>query len=322
MLSEKMLTAMLLGHAMADAIGVPVEFSGRNRLKINPVTGIREYGTYHQPAGTWSDDTSLSVAAMESISRLGEIDYTDIMKNFVEWYEHDKFTAGDVRFDVGNTTARAIENFMLGIAPLECGPTNESTSGNGSLMRIFPVAAYLYLKRGNNFDADAMQIVHNFSKITHGSYTCQISCGIYCLIAAEIFDGQDLKTAIHSGIDKAKIFYENLREFDDAAKKCARVFGEDFADIPEDKIKSSGYVIDSLEAAIWCLLNTGNYKDLVLKAVNLGGDTDTIGAIAGGLAGAFYGLEQIPADWLSALKKKFYLEKIAADFYRASERND
>ncbi len=318
---EKM-TAMLIGHAMADAIGVPVEFSKRAHLKKNPVTGILEYGTYHQPAGTWSDDTSLSIAAMESISRLGKIDYADIMKNFVEWYEHDKFTANDVIFDVGNTTAQAIENFMLGITPLECGPTNESTSGNGSLMRIFPVAAYLYLKRGNNFDADAMQTVHNFSRITHGSYSCQMSCGVYSLIAAEIFDGQDLKKAILSGINKAKNFYGNLREFEEAAQRLARIFDANFANLPEEEISSRGYVIASLESALWCLLNTDNYKDLVLKAVNLGGDTDTIGAIAGGLAGAFYGLEEIPAEWLSALKKKSYLEKIAADFYKVGERND
>ena len=321
-LTLEKLNAMLLGHAMADAVGVPVEFSKRENLKVNPVTGVQGYGTYMQPPGTWSDDTSLSIAAMESISRLGEIDYADIMKNFVEWYECDKFTAGDVRFDVGSTTARAIENFMLGIPALECGPTENFSSGNGSLMRIFPVAAYLYLKRGNNFDAEAMQTVHNFSRITHGSYRCKMSCGVYCLIAAEIFDGQDLKTAIYTGIDKAKNFYGALREFEEAVNRLHRIFDENFADIPEDEISSRGYVVDSLEAALWCLLNTNSYKDLVLKAVNLGGDTDTIAAIAGGLAGAFYGLEQIPADWLSELKKKSYLEKIAADFYRASERND
>ena len=315
MLTEKIVTSMLLGHATADAVGVPVEFTKRYRLKEKPVVDMREYGTYGQPAGTWSDDTSLTIAAMESMARLKKIDYADILKNFLAWYNGNKFNANDETFDVGNTTATAIENFANGTPPLECGPTHDTSAGNGSLMRISPVAMYLYFQRGNNFDAAAMQIVHNFSALTHGQEKCLIACGIYCLIAAEIFDGQNLNVAISNGLNKAKIFYENLREFDEDLSSFKRLFAENFAELPEDEIKSRGYVVDSLEAAIWCLLNTDNYKDLVLKAVNLGGDTDTIGAIAGGLAGAFYGVEQIPQNWLDVLKKKDYLTQTATAFY-------
>ncbi|MBQ7705799.1 MAG: ADP-ribosylglycohydrolase family protein [Selenomonadaceae bacterium] len=317
MITEKICISMLLGHAVADAAGVPVEFTKRQRLKEKPVVDMRAYGTYGQPAGTWSDDTSLTVAAMESMTRLKKIDYEDILKNFLDWYNDDKFTATDETFDCGNTTAEAIANFRTGIEPLNCGPTQDFSAGNGSLMRISPVAMYLYLTRGKNLDAAAMETVHNFSSITHGQKKCLISCGIYCLIAVEIFDGQDLKVAISNGLANAKKFYENLREFEDTLKIFDRVFDEKFAGLPEDEIKSRGYVVDSLEAAIWCLQNTDNYKDLVLKAVNLGGDTDTIAAIAGGLAGAFYGLENIPEKWLGVLKKKDYLEKMAADFYNA-----
>jgi ADP-ribosylglycohydrolase len=321
MFNQQTVISMLLGHAMADAIGVPVEFSKRQKLKDNPVTGVREFGTYNQPAGTWSDDTSLTVAAMESMARLKKIDYEDILKNFTNWYNQDKFTANDETFDCGNTTAEAIRNFRKGNAPLDCGPNHEQSASNGSLMRIFPVAIYLYQTRGNNFDADAMEIVHNFSAITHRNLRCLIACGVYCLVAAEIFDGQNLQTAISNGLNKAKNYYYNLSEFKDALKPFERLFSENFSKLYEVEIKSSGYVVESIEAALWCLLQTDNYKDLVLKAVNLGGDTDTIGAIAGGLAGAFYGVEQIPAEWLDVLKKKEYLTKMAKDFYRAFESN-
>lgn len=316
-MTQETIISMLLGHATADAAGVPVEFTKRYRLKENPVVDMRAYGTYGQPAGTWSDDTSLTIAAMESMTRLKKIDYADILKNFWAWYNEDKFNANDITFDVGNTTANAIMNFAQDIPPLECGPTHDHSAGNGGLMRISPVAMYLYFKRGKTFDETFFETVHNFSSITHGHKTCLISAGIYCLIAAEIFDGQNLKVAISNALTNAKNFYGNLREFDETLKSFERLFEKNFAALPENKIKSTGYVVASLEAAIWCLLNTDNYKDLVLKAVNLGGDTDTIGAIAGGLAGAFYGVKQIPQNWLDVLKKKDYLEKIATDFYNA-----
>ncbi len=317
MLTQKTVTSMLLGHAVADAVGVPVEFTKRYKLKDNPVVDMRAYGTYGQPAGTWSDDTSLTVAAMESMARLKKIDYADIMKNFLAWYNEDKFTATDETFDCGNTTANAISNFADGIPPLECGPDHENSAANGGLMRISPVAMYVYFKHGNNFYPETFETVHNFSSITHGNKNCLIAAGIYCSVAAGIFDGQTLQLAISKGLSRAQNFYGNLREFKEAFKNFERLFDKNFDKFFEDEIKSTGYVVASLEAAIWCLLNTDNYKDLVLKAVNLGGDTDTIGAIAGGLAGAFYGLEQIPQNWLDVLKKKKYLEKIAADFYNA-----
>lgn len=320
MLTQEKMISMLLGHATADAVGVPVEFTKRHKLKNNPVVNLREYGTYNQPAGTWSDDTSLTVAAMESISRLKKIDFEDILKNFLAWYSESKFTANDETFDCGNTTATAISNFKHGFPPLECGVNHENSASNGSLMRISPVAMYLYLTRGKIFDETFFETVHNFSSITHGNKKCLIACGIYCLIAAEIFDGKNLQVAISNALANAKNFYGNLREFEEPLKSFERLFEKNFDKLLEDEIKSTGYVVHSLEAAIWCLVNTDNYKDLVLTAVNLGGDTDTVAAIAGGLAGAFYGAKQIPQNWLDALKKKDYLTQVATDFYNSFER--
>lgn len=307
---------MLLGHAVGDAVGVPVEFSSRLKLKNNPVTNMRAFGTYNQPAGTWSDDTSLTVAAMESIARLKKIDYGDIMQNFADWHGNNKFTANDETFDCGNTTGAAIRNFLEGNAPLSCGISDEYSNGNGSLMRIFPAAVYIYMTRGNNFDEDAIDTIHKFSALTHAHKRSFVACVIYCRIAAEIFDGQNLSSAIHAGFEKSMDYYSGRSDFSDEVNHYRFFFPENFGALPEEKINSRGYVVDALKAALWCLLNTEDYKSLVLRAVNLGGDTDTIAAIAGGLAGAFYGVENIPADWLTTLKKKSYLEKIAADFYQ------
>lgn len=317
------LTAMLLGHAVGDALGVPVELSLRWRLAENPVVDMRGYGTHNQPPGTWSGDTSLTLATMDSISRRGKIDYEDIMQNFVAWYSGDMFTANDITFDCDPITSAAIENFLKGNPPLDAGIADEYANENGALIRMLPAAAYVYLTRGNNFDEDAMKIVHNVASLTHAHPRTLIACGIYCMIAGEIFDGRDLETAIANGLTKAREFYGGSIRFNAELFHYDELFKKDFAALPEDKIVSRVYVVDNLKAALWCLLNTDNYKDLALKAVNLGGDTDTVAAIAGGLAGAAYGLGEIPADWLAILRKKDYIEQVADKFYKTfdKERN-
>ena len=302
--------AALLGLAVGDALGVPVEFSSRNKMKKSPVTGMREFGVWNQPIGTWSDDTSLTIAAMESISRLKKLDDVDVMKNFVRWLRDDEFTANNDTFDCGNTTGAAIDNFMYGMSPDECGMDSENSNGNGSLMRIFPAVFYAYTKAET--DEEALQIVHKFSALTHAHEISQMACGIYYLIAAQILDGQNLKYAISNGLKQAKEFYTNQQEFLNAAEVYSRMFKEDFATLTEDEIKSSGYVVATLEAVTWCLLNTNDYKTLVLKAVNLGGDTDTIGAIAGGIGGLYYGLG-LPR--LKVLKRREYLEDLSEKFF-------
>ncbi len=309
-MNEKIVKGMLLGLATGDALGVPVEFESRMTLKNTPVENMRAFGSWSQPAGTWSDDTSLTIATMESISRLGKIDYQDIMENFLRWYEREDFTATGERFDIGNTTRAAILRFSRRILPpTKCGATDDNTNGNGSLMRILPATLYLYGTRGN-IGNDELKIIHEFSALTHGHIISQISCGIYSLIAAQILNGKNISESFLIGINDAKNFYSTNEAF----KNFSRLCDENFAALNEDKIYSSGYVVDTLEAALWCLLNTSDYKSLALKAVNLGGDTDTVAAVAGGLAGIFYGAESIPAEWLATLKKRDYLEKICADF--------
>ena len=307
---QKKIKSMLLGFAVADALGVPVEFKSRESLKKNPVTSMRGFGTYNQPAGTWSDDTSMTLATMESISRQKKIDYADIMQNFLMWLESGKFTPFGKVFDCGITTQRAIFNFSKKISPLECGLSDENSNGNGSLMRILPVVCYLYKIYGENFNADAMKKIHKISCLTHAHKRSQIGCGIYSLIAVELLIGKNISESIQTGLEKAKNFYFDEPEM----KNYSRLFQADFKNLAESEIKSSGYIVHTLEAVLWCLLNTDNYKNLVLKAVNLGEDTDTVAAVAGGLAGIFYSVENIPSDWLEKLQNKNYLEDVAENF--------
>ena len=309
-MEAKVVQGMLVGLATGDALGVPVEFESRKLLQRDPVTGMRAFGSWDQPAGTWSDDTSLTIAAMESISRRGKIDYQDIMENFLRWYDRSEFTATGERFDIGNTTRSGIVRFSRRLLPpIKCGSTDKTSNGNGSLMRILPATLYLYGTRGK-IGGDELKAIHDFSAMTHGHIISCMACGIYSLIAAQILSGKTIAEAFKVGMNDAKTFYSENDAFGNFARLCA----EDFAALPEDKISAAGYVVSTLEAALWCLLNTNDYKTLALKAINLGQDTDTTGAVAGGLAGIVYGVESIPQEWLDTLKRRDYLKKIAEDF--------
>ena len=319
---EQNVRSLIIGHAVGDALGVPVEFANRERLKAEPVIGMRGYGTHKVPAGTWSDDTSMTLCLLESLTRLMKVDYQDIMNNFLKWMEEGEFTATGITFDVGITTRHALlrsrpdpisaKMGKKGIDPLLCGEDSEYSNGNGSLMRIAPMALYL----NGNLTEDTLQLVHNVSKLTHAHVRSQMACGIYVFIATELLTDKSLN-AIRTGIQKAYQFYQGQDDFKTEINTYSRIWNvEQFAKVPEYDIKSSGYVVDTLEAAIWCLFNTDNYCECVLKAVNLGGDTDTVGAITGGLAGLLYGEENIPPAWRKELQRMDYIEKLCDDFSR------
>lgn len=309
-MDTKIVRSMLLGLAVGDALGVPVEFEYRETLAEKPVTGMRSFGTWRQAAGTWSDDTSMTAATMESLSRRKCVDFGDIAENFLRWYSNEEFTATGRRFDIGNTTRASIVRYSRKLLPpTKCGASDENSNGNGSLMRILPAILYLFGTRGK-IAADELKLIHDFSALTHGHAVSKISCGIYALIAAQILSGKKISDAFTAGISDAKTFYGDDADF----QYFARLTDENFSTLNEDEISSSGYVVDTLEAALWCLLNTDDFKTLALTAVNLGGDTDTVGAVACGLGGLVYGVESIPIEWLETLKRRDWLEKIADDF--------
>ena len=300
MINDK-IKAVMFGHAVGDALGVPVEFCERKELAEKPVTDMVGYGTYPYPEGCWSDDTSMSLAALDSLAN-GMLDFDDIMVKFGEWYYDDEYTPTGEMFDVGNTCSYAIDNYFAYHKPIEeCGLTGERSNGNGSLMRIHPFVLYAYAKQ-MSID-EWLGMIVKASALTHAHDRSKIGCLIYTFVLMSLLKGKG-KVGIEDGLKKAKRYLNACAEF----TPYERIFNNDFATLPRDEIKSSGYVVDTLEAALWCLLTTASYRDCLLKAVNLGDDTDTVAAVAGGLAGALYGYNAIPKEWLETLKRRDYIE--------------
>ncbi len=306
----------IIGLAIGDAIGVPVEFRSRQELTKAPVVSMREYGTHYQPRGTWSDDTSLTLALMDSIIDKNEIDYVDIMNRFSNWLLYNDYTATGEVFDVGNSTSRAIMNYGRGVNPLECGGISEYENGNGSLMRILPTA--YYLRKHSDLEIESqMNIIYNISALTHRHPISLIGCGIYINIAMNLLEGMlSLYESVEQGIKTAFEYYER-KAWNDVYAYLRLMDLSIFLELPDSEIKSSGYVVHTLESALWCLLNTNSYAECVLKAVNLGDDTDTVGAVVGGLAGIYYGLEKIPKDWLDVLARRQYIEELCEELLKA-----
>lgn len=298
---------ILLGVAVGDALGVPVEFTPRENLTRNPVTGMRAFGTHNQPAGTWSDDSSLTCCLAESLC-IG-YDLQDLAQRFVQWRSDAYWTAHGRVFDIGIATQAAIGNLERGIDPVLAGGRDEDSNGNGSLMRILPLVAHLkFLPMEHRFEC-----VREVSSLTHAHIRSVIACFLYTEFALQLLQGRlpgaailFLRTEVlaflqaHPGCPESELkrFHRILFIPNDNRDQVA------IEDESIDQIHGSGYALSSLEASLWCLFETDNYTDAVLAAVNLGQDTDTTAAITGGLAGLVYGSDSIPSEWLQVLARR------------------
>lgn len=297
----------IMGVVIGDALGTPVQFLARSEVKKSPVKEMEGYGTFNMPPGTWSDDGSMTIAALSSIKELGKIDSDDIMKRFVDWYKNGEYTPYGFAFDVGLTCKEAICRYVTSHNYKDCGCTGERSNGNGSLMRIMPVCLYVYeyVKKENITESEGIELIHEVSALTHAHLRSKMACGFYYFMIKAILDEDGtLISKLQKGVDDAIRFYHHDSVNLEQMAYYERLFHLDkFVKVPENEIKSTGYVVDSLEAAVWSLITTESFKDGLLKAVNLGGDTDTIGAIAGGLAALHYGYDNIPEDWKKVIVK-------------------
>ena len=302
----------IYGLVVGDAMGVPVEFTSREDRKLDPVTDMRGYGTYSQPEGTWSDDSSMALATLVSIRDKGEIDYNDIMDKFSDWCMYGAYTPFDEVFDIGIATSRAIMKYSTGANPLQSGGETEWDNGNGSLMRILPVCLYIFEQQKDmklSYD-EAIDSIHNCSALTHAHLRSKTACGLYYFLVKAILDERgEIIERLQLGVNNAfKYYSKNIQNELDKYNRIASL--TEFKYTTENQIKSTGYVVHTLEAAIWCLVNTSSYEEVILKAVNLGDDTDTIAAITGGLAGLYYGYNNIPDKWISKLQKKDWIDSL------------
>jgi ADP-ribosyl-[dinitrogen reductase] hydrolase len=297
--------SVLFGVAVGDALGVPVEFKSRQIFQKNPVTDMIGYGTYNLPPGTFSDDSSLTFCLAEALTK--EFDLNTIGKNFINWYYFNYWTPRGTVFDIGIATRQAINRLAKGERPDLAGGFEVSSNGNGSLMRISPLLFYLLKKPIN----ERYEITKQVSSLTHGHIRSVIACFYYLEFSRQLiaqknkFDiYKNLQTEITNHLTSLSINQNEIALFD-------RLLKQDIQDLPTENIFSSGYVLHTLEASIWCLMTTDNFKEAVLKAVNLGEDTDTTGAVTGGLAGLLYGLDDIPKNWRKQIAKHDEIEELA-----------
>jgi ADP-ribosylglycohydrolase len=306
---------ILLGVAVGDALGVPVEFELREDLQENPVIDMRSYGTYNQPKGTWSDDSSLTFCLAESL--IDGYDLRDIAMKMIEWKENAFWTAHEEVFDIGLTTSLAIErlceiinrgqeDLLINLGNID----DENSNGNGSLMRILPIVMYVKdISIRKQFE-----IIWQVSALTHYHIRSAIACLIYIRFAENLMNGMTKHESYQKMQQDIALFFTEYPISPEEQKLFERIIVHSIDTYSINEINSSGYVLDSLEASLWCLLKNNNYKDTVLAAVNLGNDTDTIAAIAGGLAGILYGFESIPSNWINDLQKKEEIMALADKF--------
>jgi len=314
--NEEFVKASIYGFIVGDALGVPVEFSSREILEDNPIEDMEEYGTHNQPKGTWSDDTSMVLATIDGIinSQKSSIDYKKLITNFLNWKQKGEFTPFGKVFDIGNSTSYALSVYQQRIYDNKtndviCGTGDINSNGNGSLMRILPIAFYLYYLGIDYKDNKFFEIIKTISSMTHSHIYSVLGCYIYTIYMIELLKCEDKDFAYENMQNILKNICEENNHLIDIKNIYGRIVYEDISKLEEKNIKSSGYVVDTLEAAIWTILTSNSFEETILKAVNLGDDTDTIAALAGGLAGIIYGYDNIPTKWINVLQKKEYLDE-------------
>ncbi len=299
---------MLFGIAVGDALGVPVEFCRRSERKTDPVISMRNQGPHRQEAGTWSDDASLTFCTAEAM--MGDYSSELLAHNFLKWKTEAYWSARGTVFDIGIATQEALNRLRQGVHHSISGGDDEFSNGNGSLMRVAPLAWHPCQNTREFY-----QLVKEASSITHRHKRSVLACHYHLEFLRLLACGTHPEEAweIQRKCWPDKILGNQLADEKDM-QPFGRLLSIDFGHLPEEQIESGGYVIHSLEAAVWCLLQTSTYESAVLKAVNLGADTDTTAAICGALAGTWYGKDAIPEDWLRVLAGRDVIEELALRF--------
>ena len=285
----------LLGLAVGDAIGMPVE--ARRRGSFEPITSMVGGGAFNRPAGHWTDDTAMAICLAESLLDCEGFDARDQMDRYCRWARRDDLGDTGTNFDIGMTIASALARYMETAEPF-AGSKEPDTAGNGCIMRLAPVPMY--------FRQDVEAAGHwsgESSRTTHGTAEC--------VDASRLF-GRILSRALQ-GASKPDALFADADDFSGAPSIEAIARGG-YVEKSEDEIKGTGYVVESLEAALWCFHHAADYRSAVLMAANLGEDADTTAAVCGQVAGAHYGSSAIPSEWLEPLLMRDNLEQLAARF--------
>ena len=288
----------LLGLAVGDALGTTLEFSARDTKPR--VTDIVGGGPFRLEAGQWTDDTAMALALAASLDERGELDEHDLMERFVSWRETGEYSATGTCFDIGITISSALRRFKASGNPV-AGSTDPMSAGNGSLMRLAPVAIRYWNDADTRTNAAARQ-----SHTTHGAPEAVAACVAYADLIAEAI----------SGVPKNEVLRPRNHDY---AGKIRGIMAGSWRGKHRDEIRGSGYVAHALEASLWCVGRTGSFAEAVVLAANLGEDADTTAAITGQLAGALYGASGIPQDWLDKLAWRERIEQVAGALFDKSQ---
>ncbi|QFK73311.1 ADP-ribosylglycohydrolase family protein [Pradoshia sp. D12] len=282
----------IIGGIIGDALGVPVEFKARNA----GVTDMIGYGTYNMPPGTWSDDTSLTMCLIENL--IAGKDENDLMNRFVSYQDKGYWTPYGEMFDIGIATANAISRYKQGVPAVQCGGKTEYDNGNGALMRIVPLVFTL----SKEPDAQTRKKeIERIAHVTHGHPRSTLGTIIYVEFLLNMYDQHSPLESLEIALNTCWEQLGSENEYQQEFASYERIFSLSLLEADRDDIRSDGYVVHSLEAALWCFFKSQTYEDAVLEAVNLGNDTDTIAFITGTIAGMYYGMKNIPEKWVNAL---------------------
>lgn len=290
----------LLGLACGDAVGTTVEFMARGTFP--PVTDMVGGGPFGLPVGAWTDDTSMALCLAESLVQTGSFDPRDQAERYVRWYREGYFSSTGQCFDIGNTIRSSLERFIQTGEPYS-GSDHPRSAGNGSIMRLAPVP----MRYAGDMEA-IIRYSGDSSRTTHGAAEAVDACKLYGVMIAMALADEPKET----------ILFETGRYLDagELSPKIAAIAAGDYRPKDLNEIEGSGYVVESLEAALWCFLHTDTFEQAVLDAVNLGRDADTTAAVVGQVAGAFYGLASIPEGWREKLVMRAEIESLATGLWQ------
>ncbi len=302
---EERFKGALLGLACGDAVGTTVEFKPRGTFA--PVTDMVGGGPFALHPGEWTDDTSMALCLAVSLLEKGSFDPRDQMERYRRWQTSGYLSSNGRCFDIGNTVAQALARYAESGDPYS-GSTDPYSAGNGSLMRLAPVPMYYVedLERVAYYAAES-------SRTTHGAREAVDACRLFGVMIALALRGADKESVLRAGESQAEVL-------GDLAPAIAAIARGEYREKNVSEIKGSGYVVQSLEAALWAFWHTPDYRSAILEATNLGNDADTTAAICGQIAGAAYGVGAIPRSWLEKLAKRQFIEDVAHRLYKERKR--
>jgi ADP-ribosylglycohydrolase len=294
----------LIGLAVGDALGAAVEF--RPPGHFAPVTGYRGFGPHGLLAGEWTDDTSMALALADSIASVGW-DLNDQASRYVEWWQTGKYSVTGQCFAIGSTTKSALSKFVAMKNALASGDRSDKLSGNGSIMRLAPVPIR-YAPLFPDRIEELSPLADESSLPTHASEQCRSACRYLATVLAALVHGEDRAEVLSPEWQPL----QQLNDINPLHPLIQEVAQGSFRQRQPPDIEGSGWVVKSLEAALWAFHGAGSFEGAVLRAVNLGDDADTTGAVCGQLAGAFWGESQIPGSLRSGLARMDMLDSALA----------